>query len=83
MLDSMRDDAGKLPAYAWPGGYPLLYVLDDGESLCSDCVNDPSNPIHEGGEPDGWRLEGCEIHWEGSPATCAHCGRETPSAYGE
>ncbi len=35
---------GKLPAYAWPGGYDLLYhsVNDQGEDfdyLCADCAN--------------------------------------------
>ncbi len=33
--------------YAWPGGYEIAYVLDDGELLCADCANDPSNPVQE------------------------------------
>lgn len=24
--------------YAWPGGYPLLAVTNDGALLCADCV---------------------------------------------
>ena len=24
--------------YAWPGGYQILYLAKDGETLCPDCV---------------------------------------------
>lgn len=73
---------GALPAYAWPGGYPLVYIVDDGETLCPACVNDPSTPVHESGIQDGWRLEGLQVHWEGPPEICAHCGATVESAYG-
>ena len=65
-------------AYAWPGGYPIGYVCDDGEYLCARCVNDQTNPVHTGGDADGWRLEGLDV-LEGSaedyggPGHCAHC----------
>ncbi len=66
-------------AYAWPGGYPIGYLMDDGECLCAQCMNDDSNPVHAGGDADGWRLEGLQV-LEGSaedfdgPVSCAHCG---------
>lgn len=60
------------PAYAWPGGYTLVYFCDDGEDLCSACMNDPDNPVHFAGDevtgspatsrrrrrswPDGWKV---------------------------
>ncbi len=75
-----RDESGKLPAFAWPGGYPIYYLADDGEALCPDCANLPE--AHEGGDGDGWRLEGQGVHWEGEPLSCAHCNREIESAYG-
>lgn len=81
-LTEIRDENGKLPAYAWPGGYPIVYVMDDGETLCPDCVNTEEN-VHEGGNADGWRLEAYDIHYEGPPEVCAHCGKETESAYGD
>lgn len=65
--------------YAWPGGYPIGYLTDDGEHLCAACVNDPSNPVHFGGDGDGWRidaldvLEGTAEDYDG-PIACAHCG---------
>lgn len=77
-----RDSSGKLPAFAWPGGYPIIYVMDDEEVLCPDCANDPSNPVHEGGLADGWRIEGSCVHWEGEPLICAHCNGPVESAYG-
>lgn len=83
MLNIQRDDDGTYPAYAWPGGYPLIYLMDDGEVLCPHCANDTSNPIHEGGGADGWRIDAQEIHWEGGPLFCAHCNRTIESAYGE
>lgn len=76
-LTEIRQTDGKLPAYAWPGGYAIAYLMDDGEFLCADCANDPTNPVHEGGDGDGWRIEGYETadwHDEGEGDwTCAHC----------
>jgi hypothetical protein len=84
-----RDADGKLPAYAWPGGYPLVYYVADSEPLCPDCANggngslasetlDPECP-----DDNQWRLVGVDIHYEGPPETCAHCGWQIPSAYGD
>ena len=78
-----RDESGKAISYAWPGGYPVIHIMDDGECLCADCVNDPTNPVHEGGEPDGWRIEGSDIYYEGPTILCAHCNKEIESAYGD
>jgi len=74
----LEDIIGKAEPYAWPGGYPVGYLVDDGEYLCADCVNDPSNPVHTEGLADGWRiegyavLEGSELDYDG-PILCAHC----------
>jgi hypothetical protein len=67
-------------AYAWPGGYPIGYLVDDGEYLCASCVNDPTNPVHAGGLADGWRLEGLDVleggeEDYGGRINCAHCNR--------
>jgi hypothetical protein len=64
--------------FAWPGGYPIGYMVDDGEYLCADCVNDPENPVHADGVADGWRVEGLQV-LEGSAddydgeVHCANC----------
>ena len=77
------DQGEQWPAYAWPGGYPLVYVMDDGEVLGAECMNDPSNPVHFGGDRDGWRVEGVGVLYEGPAVQCAHCGRTIESAYGQ
>lgn len=67
-----------VPSYAWPGGYPIGYLCDDGDYLCGACVRDRSNPVHVGGDRDGWRLYGYDV-LEGTPDDygheiyCAHC----------
>lgn len=84
-----RDFAGNFPAYAFPGGYPLIYLMADGEVICADCANGRNNSeattdgtlIHELGAQ--WIIVAQEVHWEGAPEYCAHCNVEIPSAYGE
>ena len=66
--------------YAWPGGYTVLGVLNDGEYLCNKCLHE--SEVHVGGEADGWRFEGVDIYWEGPPEQCAHCGDAIESEYG-
>lgn len=70
-----RNDDGSLPAYAWPGGYAIAYLVDDGEFLCAPCANKDG---HIGGDADGFRLEGYQTgDWhdtEEGPWTCAQCG---------
>jgi hypothetical protein len=82
-LADIRLENGKLPSYAWPGGYPLSYLMNDCEVLCPDCANDPTNPVHEGGQADGWRIEGYDINYEDPSLFCAHCNKRIESAYAE
>lgn len=67
-----RDSKGKLESYAWPGGYPILYYYEDGDSICPDCANKTEE-----------RIAGWFIHYEGSPETCVECNKHIESAYGE
>lgn len=64
-------------------GYRFAYIVDDGEALCAECVNDPTNPVHShplfSGMDDGWNVQGVEI-LEGTvedygPIDCAHCAK--------
>lgn len=71
--------------YAWPGGYPLLVIMSDGACLCCDCARSEFALIARAardGDRDGWASIGTDIHWEGPPEICAHCGAEIESAYG-
>lgn len=63
--------------YAWPGGYPLGYFVADGETLCADCVNDPTNPVtfHDAENDPAWNVVFCGILDDPSDdEICAHCG---------
>ncbi len=72
--------------YAWPGGYPLYLVCDDGGSLCIECSKKEYRQIvysirHN--VRDGWKVEGVNINWEDTYLCCDHCGEKIESAYGE
>ena len=61
--------------YIWPGGYALIFIMDDGEYLCNTCVQEPE--VHIGGQADGWRVEGYTHTGERDIEpyeVCAHCG---------
>ena len=85
-LDQIRDDKGLLPVYAWPGGYPVVYITTDGGTFCPDCANGQNGSearTEPGNYPnDGWVIVGHAIHWEGDPISCDHCNTEIESAYG-
>ena len=74
-LDKIRGEDGKLPAYAGPGGYPILYVDKCGNVLCPDCANREVDPSQE--------FVGYSIFYEGKPEKCEDCGKEIASAYGD
>ncbi len=67
------------PAYAWPGGYDMFYIMDDGGTLCAKCMNDESNPIHfegdlEDNSNDGWKVIGVSATCNtDSEVRCDHC----------
>ena len=75
-LDGIRDEQGKLPAFAWPGGYPVIYITRDGDVICPDCANDDS--VNQDQAPIAF-----DVFYEGSPQACADCGTPIESAYGD
>lgn len=80
-LEKLKGEDGKLPSWAWPGGYPIYYLCADGGILCPKCANLPdvasADPLDK-----QWYLEASGIHWEGAPLTCDHCNATIESAYG-
>lgn len=61
--------------YAWPGGYPLSVVMDDGEAICPDCAKENWEQVaHDTikGWRTGWQAAGVEVLWEGGNH-CANC----------
>lgn len=69
-------------SYAWPGGYEIHYVTHTGDVLCHKCANDN---LMQTIDPDShdWFIVGADVHWEGAPLICDHCGREIESEYGD
>jgi hypothetical protein len=88
MSNMFRDDDGKLPTYAWPGGYPVIYICNDGAVMCPACANNENGsqaytgPFDPGLGRD-WHIVAQDIHYEGAPEQCVHCGEEIESAYGD
>lgn len=87
---TLRDENGKFPTYAWPGGYPIYYVTKDCGVLCPGCANDPTNPVTEYDPKKGvtideveWAIIAAEINYENEHLRCDHCGNRVESAYGE
>jgi len=68
--------------YAWPGGYPMVLIMADGEVIDAQSARENYRLIRRESGRD-WTAIGVDIHWEGEPLICAHSGREIPSAYGE
>ncbi len=72
--------------YAWPGGYPLFFLCDDGAALCCDCVKAERRQILESiahNQHDGWRVIGQDINWEDDMLLCDNCSDHIESAYGD
>ena len=85
-LEVNRD---KLPAYAWPGGYPLFYIFTDGGVICPKCLNENIVEIDEANREKGqhfnshggWAVEGVDCNWEDDDLHCDHCHQQIEPAY--
>lgn len=84
-----RMENGRYPAFAFPGGYPLVYSTADNGSLCPDCANGDNGSLAAAGldkdcpDDNQWRLVACDVYWEGPAIHCDHCNGEIESAYGD
>jgi hypothetical protein len=77
-LANAEEYNGKLPAFAWPGGYPMAYVTEGGDTLCADCataeltswrVNESDDP------PAAWLSFGNDTDYPETDERCDNCGR--------
>lgn len=73
--------------YAWPGGYPLYFICDDGAPLCFACVRKNYREIAQAHRSDPrdrqWALAAVDTNWEDPRLVCCHCNQRIESAYGE
>lgn len=71
--------------YAWPGGYPLYFLMSDGEALSFRAARGNLRPILEAlrdNSADDWKPVALEINWEDQSLYCAHRNEIIESAYG-
>ena len=71
--------------YAWPGGYPLFAITDDGAAICKECCRTEWRSICAAIRSqlsDGWRVVATDVNWEDTQMYCAHCSALIDSAYG-
>ena len=74
-IKNMIGKDGKLPAYAWPGGYPIYYLDAENCLLCPDCASREEEYTEE--------TVAYGINWEDNYAYCEDCNKHIESAYGE
>lgn len=81
------DDALERGPYAWPGGYPIYFITDDGGALAFKTVKDEYDLIRDAIEDDdtsgGWRVVDVDINWEDERLFDDHTGDLIESAYGD
>lgn len=75
-----RTADGKLPAIAWPGGYPIIYVDGQGSLICADCA---TKSLDDKDEVEGFKPEAFDIYYEGPALNCDQCNTVIESAYGD
>ena len=67
--------------YAWPGGYPLFAITNDGGALCPRCCKEERKWIGTTTGTDGWNVVAIDVNWEDPSLYCDHCGNAIESAY--
>lgn len=93
-MKKLDADRNGLPPYAWPGGYPVMYLARDG-------WRDDESGVLDFSEHDRTEATCCAkcaadtkqwpdiiitseyIHYEGAPEYCEFCNSFTDSAYGD
>lgn len=73
-MSTPRDIDGRYPAWAFPGGYPIVYQTEQGAMICASCVNkDPM--IQE-------LIDDRVVHIIGHPIECDNCKDIIESLFG-
>ena len=70
--------------YAWPGGYQLFFLTNDGETISFDGVRgDFYNTVYEITEGYSSRIVACDVTYEDTNMICAETNKPIPAAYCE
>jgi hypothetical protein len=74
-------------AWAWPGGYPMYFVMADGEALSFKAARSELRQLlwafKSADRHEQWRAIGVEINYEDPDLVCAHTGEKIECAYCE
>lgn len=93
-MKTMNEDRKQLTAYAWPGGYPVMYLAQDGWrnqdgtlALLNGYVRSENVCCAKcAADTEQWPdliITGTYAHYEGPPEYCEYCNGFTESAYGD
>ena len=80
VVELTRDHDNSLPWFAWPGGYPMLYLDGHNEILCPECATES---LDDPDQWDDWKPQEWYIHYEGPPDFCSECNKMVELAYGD
>jgi hypothetical protein len=72
--------------YTWPGGYPMFFIMIDGEALSIDSARECwyqicSAMIHNNDKQ--WQIGAIDINYEDPSLYCIHSNKRIESAYAE
>ena len=73
--------------YAWPGGYPLYWIMADG-GACEFKVAKTERraflqALRDNWRSDQWRPVALEVNWVDADLWCDHTGERIESAYAD
>jgi len=76
----------KAGAYAWPGGYAVLFLCKDSGVICFDCARKEQELIRSAiREPEyrdhQWQVVASFINWEDPALVCEHCNKVQKAEY--
>lgn len=74
------NNQGELDAYAWPGGYPIVYFDRENSTLCAKCATRDFKNVDV---RDEYKPIACDVYQEGPTIHCDDCNVEIESAYGD
>jgi hypothetical protein len=73
--------------WAWPGGYPVAFLAENGDVLSWEAVRWSWRAVVRAhvrkARWDDWAIASEFIHWEGPDLVCSATGVVIPAAYGD
>lgn len=87
-IDSVEDFKSALRAgeHTSIGGYPLYFVMGDGEPLSFESARENFRELVAAFQTryhSAWRVAMCDVNYEDANLYCSHSGKRIPSAYAE